>query len=106
MSGLELFSRGASRTARLDRLIQLLDTLDARPRIERLSPEPGDVQRTYADISKGRRALGTIPAFQLRMALNDQFNELTVTFVVRCCLSLTDAVGTKFAIWQRARTAW
>jgi UDP-glucuronate 4-epimerase len=58
----EIFNLGESRTVRLDRLIQLIaDACDVEPKIERLPPQPGDVQRTFADISKARRVLGYEP---------------------------------------------
>jgi UDP-glucuronate 4-epimerase len=58
----EIFNLGESRTVRLDRLIQLIgDACGVEPMIERLPPQPGDVQRTFADISKARRVLGYEP---------------------------------------------
>jgi len=62
----EVFNLGESRTVRLDRLIQLIaDALGAKPTIERLPPQPGDVQRTFADISKAREVLGYHPNIAL-----------------------------------------
>jgi UDP-glucuronate 4-epimerase len=62
----EVFNLGESRTVRLDRLIQLIaDALGAKPTIERLPPQPGDVQRTFADISKARDVLGYHPNIAL-----------------------------------------
>lgn len=58
----EVFNLGESRTVRLDRLIALLsDALGVAPRIERRPIQPGDVRRTWADVSKARQMLGYDP---------------------------------------------
>ncbi len=38
------------------------DALGLRPAIERLPVQPGDVQRTFADVSKARALLGYVPS--------------------------------------------
>jgi len=59
----EVANLGESRTVRLDRLIELIgDALGVKPKIERLPRQPGDVQRTCADITRARRLLGYQPA--------------------------------------------
>lgn len=58
----EIVNLGESETVELARLIELLaEALDVEPEIELLPPQPGDVERTYADISKARRLLGYRP---------------------------------------------
>jgi UDP-glucuronate 4-epimerase len=58
----EVFNLGESRTVRLDHLIRLIsDALGVAPEIEYLPMQPGDVQRTHADISKARAVLGYDP---------------------------------------------
>lgn len=58
----EIINLGESETVDLSRLISLIaGTLGVEPRIERLPMQPGDVLRTYADISKARRLLGYDP---------------------------------------------
>jgi UDP-glucuronate 4-epimerase len=58
----EIINLGESETVELSRLISLIaGTLGVEPRIERLPMQPGDVLRTYADISKARRLLGYDP---------------------------------------------
>lgn len=58
----EIINLGESETVELSRLITLIaGTLGVEPRIERLPVQPGDVLRTYADISKARRMLGYEP---------------------------------------------
>lgn len=53
---------GESRTVRLDRLIALIGSaLGVTPTIDRRPMQPGDVQRTCADISRARTLLGYRP---------------------------------------------
>ena len=59
----EIVNLGESETVRLTRLIELIATeLGVDPVIERLPPQPGDVERTFADISKARRLLAYAPS--------------------------------------------
>lgn len=59
----EVANLGESHTIRLDRMIALIgEALGVTPTIERLPRQPGDVQRTCADISKARSLLGYRPA--------------------------------------------
>ena len=62
----EIVNLGESRTVSLSRLVELLSgALGVEPRIERLPPQPGDVERTFADVSKARRLLGYDPRVQV-----------------------------------------
>ena len=59
LSGYQIINLGESQTIRLDRLIELIaQATRIKPNIERLPPQPGDVRRTYADISKANQLLG------------------------------------------------
>ena len=64
----EIVNLGESRTTRLDRLVELIaaalaaEGLPAVVRLERRPPQPGDVRRTCADVSKARRLLGYAPS--------------------------------------------
>ena len=64
----EIVNLGESRTTRLDRLVELVcralaaEGLPSVPRLDRQPPQPGDVQRTCADVTKARRLLGYAPA--------------------------------------------
>jgi UDP-glucuronate 4-epimerase len=59
----EIVNLGGNRTTTLKRLIELLaDALGVRPRLEHRPPQPGDVERTFADITKAQRLLGYAPA--------------------------------------------
>jgi UDP-glucuronate 4-epimerase len=58
----EVINLGESRTVELRELIALLEREIGRAAIiERQPPQPGDVPRTFADISKARRLLGYDP---------------------------------------------
>jgi UDP-glucuronate 4-epimerase len=58
----EIINLGESETTRLSRLIELISReLGIKPRIERLPLQPGDVERTFADISRARALLGYAP---------------------------------------------
>ena len=53
---------GESRTVSLARLVEVLgEALGVQPRLRRLPPQPGDVQRTCADVTKARELLGYDP---------------------------------------------
>ena len=59
----ETANLGESRTTSLARLIEILSAeLGVSPKIQRLPEQPGDVQRTFADVSKARELFGYDPA--------------------------------------------
>jgi len=54
----EIINLGGSETTQLKDLISgIAEAMDITPDIEQLPPQPGDVERTYADISKARELL-------------------------------------------------
>jgi UDP-glucuronate 4-epimerase len=58
----EIINLGGSVTTSLARLVELLaKALDVTPKIEHGPPQPGDVQRTWADVAKAGRLLGYAP---------------------------------------------
>ncbi|MBI5383375.1 MAG: SDR family NAD(P)-dependent oxidoreductase [Verrucomicrobia bacterium] len=64
--GYEVFNLGESQTVTLSRLIELLEaSLGLKAGIQRLPPQPGDVPRTFADISKARALLGYAPKVKI-----------------------------------------
>jgi UDP-glucuronate 4-epimerase len=68
----DVFNLGEARTVRLDMLISLIsDALGVEPSIELLPPQPGDVQRTCADISKARTVLGYDPCVAIEDGIVD-----------------------------------
>lgn len=59
----EIVNLGESQTTSLSRLIELIsEALDVKPRLERRPAQPGDVVRTFADVSKARRLLNYQPS--------------------------------------------
>jgi UDP-glucuronate 4-epimerase len=59
----QVINLGGSRTTSLSRLIELVaDAVGTEPLIERLPMQPGDVLRTYADVTKARDLLGYEPS--------------------------------------------
>ena len=61
---------GAERTVAVNELVTMLaETMDAVPTIEYLPPQPGDVPRTSADISKARDVLGFNPTVPIEEGL-------------------------------------
>ena len=66
----EIINLGESRTTELRRLIELLaESLEVEPRIRRLPMQPGDVVRTYADVSKARKLLGYRPSIPVEAGI-------------------------------------
>ena len=64
--GYEIFNLGNSQTVKLSRLIELLESAFGKKAIiERLPAQPGDVPRTFADISKARALLGYNPRVKI-----------------------------------------
>jgi UDP-glucuronate 4-epimerase len=62
----EVVNLGGHRTNTLARLVELLaDALGVTPALRRLPPQPGDVERTYADVAKANRLLGYAPTVTL-----------------------------------------
>lgn len=58
----EVMNLGESQTTSLSRLVEMLASeLAVTPRVKRLPDQPGDVQRTFADIAKARTVLGYDP---------------------------------------------
>lgn len=58
----EIINLGESHTTSLSRLVELIaHSLGVQPRLQRLPMQPGDVDRTFADVTKARRLLGYQP---------------------------------------------
>jgi UDP-glucuronate 4-epimerase len=65
-SDYEVINLGESRTVELRELISLLEkALDRHAEVDRQPVQPGDVPRTFADITKARRLLGYNPQTQI-----------------------------------------
>lgn len=60
--GFEIINLGESRTVKLSELVRLIEeNLGRKAILQKLPMQPGDVQITYADITKAQRLLGYCP---------------------------------------------
>ncbi len=68
--GYEIFNLGESQTVRLDQLIALLErALGRKAILDRQPLQPGDVPRTFADISKAAALLGYRPRTRIEAGI-------------------------------------
>jgi len=68
--GYEIFNLGESQAVRLDHLIALLErALGKQAILDRQPPQPGDVPRTCADITKARTGLGYNPSVKIEQGI-------------------------------------
>ncbi|HEY5138861.1 MAG TPA: GDP-mannose 4,6-dehydratase, partial [Methylococcales bacterium] len=68
--GYEIYNLGESRPVRLDDLISAIEkAFGKKAKIKRLPQQPGDVMRTYADVSKAVTKLGYEPKTSLEDGL-------------------------------------
>lgn len=68
--GYEIYNLGESRPVRLDALIAAIEAaLGKKAIIQRMPMQPGDVDRTYADVQKAMLALGYRPRTDLETGL-------------------------------------
>jgi UDP-glucuronate 4-epimerase len=66
----EIVNLGESDTVTLTRLVQLLaDAMEVQPILDRLPPQPGDVERTCADITRARALLGYDPRTRIEAGI-------------------------------------
>lgn len=63
----QIVNLGESRTVRLHEMVSVLaEELGIEPRLDHLPPQPGDVERTWADVTRARRLLGYEPSTDFR----------------------------------------
>ena len=68
--GYEIYNLGESRPVRLDELIAGIEkSLGKKATIERLPNQPGDVNQTYADVTKAKEKLGYDPDTEISTGL-------------------------------------
>lgn len=68
--GYEIVNLGESRTVELQEMIDVIAVeLGVEPRLRRLPAQPGDVEQTFADVSKARRLLGYEPSWEFRQGV-------------------------------------
>jgi len=70
LSGYQIFNLGESKTVSLVEVINLIeDALGKKARLENLPPQPGDVLRTYADITRARQCLDYRPKVTIQKGI-------------------------------------
>ena len=66
----EIFNLGESDTVPLSRLVELLGAaLGVEPVLRRLPAQPGDVEQTFADVSRARAMLGYAPGVRIEQGI-------------------------------------
>jgi UDP-glucuronate 4-epimerase len=71
-TGFEIYNLGESKPVRLDKLVEELEkALGKKAIIERKPVPPGDVERTYADVSKAKVKLGYNPKTDISVGLKE-----------------------------------
>jgi len=72
LNGFEVFNLGESRTIMLKDLINLIENeIGEEAIIEKLPLQPGDVEQTYADISKARELLKYDPQYEIEEGIKN-----------------------------------
>jgi UDP-glucuronate 4-epimerase len=68
----ETLNLGESRTVELREMIRVLgEEMGVEPRVRQLPEQPGDVDRTYSDISRARSLLGYDPRWDFRAGVRE-----------------------------------
>jgi UDP-glucuronate 4-epimerase len=72
LKGFDIYNLGESRTISLSNMIETLENALGKKAIkEFLPPQPGDVERTFADISKARNELDYNPVFDFKKGIEE-----------------------------------
>ncbi len=72
LDGFEVFNLGESRTIMLKDLISIIENeIGEKAKIEKLPLQPGDVEQTYADISKARELLKYDPQYEIEEGIKN-----------------------------------
>lgn len=68
--GHEIYNLGESATTTLSELVRLIEDAVGKPAVlNRLPEQPGDVRRTYADVTRAREALGYAPRVPIEQGI-------------------------------------
>ena len=72
LNGYDIFNLGESKTITLSKMVSVLENvLGKKAILEKLPLQPGDVERTYADISKAQRILNYSPSFSFESGIEE-----------------------------------
>ncbi|HZH66417.1 MAG TPA: GDP-mannose 4,6-dehydratase [Flavisolibacter sp.] len=70
LSGFNIYNLGESRVIKLNQIVHTIEVaLNKRAVLDRQPLQPGDVQKTYADITKARTELGYEPKYDLEIGI-------------------------------------
>ncbi len=70
LQGYRIYNLGESQTTMLRDLIDLIaESLGVQPKIDKQPSQPGDVEQTYADISRAREELGYAPCIKVAQGI-------------------------------------
>jgi UDP-glucuronate 4-epimerase len=77
LNGYDIFNIGESKTITLSKMVSVLENvLGKKAILEKLPLQIGDVERTYADISKAQRILNYSPSFSFEKGIEEFINWL------------------------------
>lgn len=80
LKGYEILNLGNSDTISLNDLVENIEiTLNKKAKIEWQPMQPGDVEITFADISKAKKLIGYEPNFPIHIGLKKMFDEQRLT---------------------------
>jgi len=72
LNGFDIINLGESSTITLSKLVSVLETqIGKKAVLEKLPMQPGDVEKTYADISKAKRLIGYNPTFSFEDGITE-----------------------------------
>ena len=72
LNGYDVINLGESNTITLSKLVDVLETqIGKKAVLEKLPMQPGDVEKTYADISKAKQVLGYNPTFSFEDGIKE-----------------------------------
>jgi UDP-glucuronate 4-epimerase len=72
LKGYDIFNIGESKTISLTKMVATLENILGKKAIlETLPMQPGDVEKTYADVSKAKQALGYNPTFSFENGIKE-----------------------------------
>ena len=78
LEGFHIYNLGESRVITLNELIQTIESILNKEAILDKQPlQPGDVQQTFADITKARKELGYNPKYNLESGIREFVNWYT-----------------------------
>jgi len=72
LNGFNVFNLGESKVTSLNELVKMLEVaLGKKAILDKLAPQPGDVNITYADISKAKSILGYNPLYNMTNGIDE-----------------------------------